>query len=134
MFIGEGVAPQARSGSALCAMRALPLATAAVFRNWRLVVIPGISIMQEPRRYDGSKRLSFVELDSESVDSTARARRIMSGGWANGSVTKFARQAKHFAQRGMVAIVADCRVFGRHRKTLVPTPGAGVASEPLTQS
>ena len=38
MFIGEGVAPQARSGSALCAIRALPLATAAVFRNWRLVL------------------------------------------------------------------------------------------------
>jgi|JI10StandDraft_1071094.scaffolds.fasta_scaffold1489907_1 hypothetical protein len=42
MFIGEGVAPQARSGSALCAIRALPLATAAVFRNWRLVVICGL--------------------------------------------------------------------------------------------
>jgi hypothetical protein len=64
MFIGEGKAPQARSGSALCAIRALPLATAAVFRNWRLVVIPGISIMQEPRRYLRIERLSSVELDS----------------------------------------------------------------------
>jgi hypothetical protein len=62
MFIGEGKAPQARSGSALCAMRALPLATAAVFRNWRLVVIPGISIMQEPRKYYESKRLSSPTL------------------------------------------------------------------------
>jgi len=29
------------------------------------------------------------------------------------------------AQRGMVAIVADCRVFGRHRRTLVSNPGCG---------
>ena len=120
MFIGEGVAPQARSGSALCAIAALPLASAAVFRNWRLVVIPGISIMQERRRYYGSKRLSLVKLDSESVDSTARARRTMSGGWANGSVTQFARQAKHFVQRGMVAIVADYRVLGHHRGRWFP--------------
>lgn len=37
------------------------------------------------------------------------------GAWTNGAVTQFARQARYFAQRGMVAIVADYRVFGRHR-------------------
>jgi len=36
------------------------------------------------------------------------------GGFTQGSVTQFAPQAKHFAQRGMVAVVADYRVFGRH--------------------
>jgi acetyl esterase/lipase len=37
------------------------------------------------------------------------------GGWTNGTIDQFAPQSKHFAQRGMVAIVADYRVFGRHR-------------------
>jgi len=35
------------------------------------------------------------------------------GAWTNGTVTQFARQATHLAQRGMVAIVADYRVFSR---------------------
>ena len=37
-----------------------------------------------------------------------------SGGWTAGSVEQFVPQAKHFAERGMVAILADYRVFGRH--------------------
>ena len=37
------------------------------------------------------------------------------GGWASGNIDQFAPQSKHFAQRGMVAIVADYRVFGRHK-------------------
>ena len=36
------------------------------------------------------------------------------GGWTGGSVTQFVPQARYLAQRGMVAIVADYRVFGRH--------------------
>ncbi len=39
------------------------------------------------------------------------------GGWTIGSVLHFVSQAKHFAQRGMVAIVADYRVFTRHNST-----------------
>ena len=35
------------------------------------------------------------------------------GGWTNGSITQFVPQATHLAQRGMVAIVADYRVFNR---------------------
>src|SRR5262245_4761933 len=37
------------------------------------------------------------------------------GGWAQGSVTQFEPQGRHFAQRGRVASVADDRVFRRHR-------------------
>jgi acetyl esterase/lipase len=37
------------------------------------------------------------------------------GGWAVGSVAQFVPQARHLAQRGMVAVVADYRVFTRHR-------------------
>jgi acetyl esterase len=39
------------------------------------------------------------------------------GGWTNGAVTQFVPQAKHLAERGMVAIVADYRVFDRHGTT-----------------
>lgn len=37
------------------------------------------------------------------------------GGWTQGSVEQFAPQSKYLATRGMVAIVADYRVFGRHK-------------------
>ena len=37
------------------------------------------------------------------------------GGWTNGTVGQFVPQSKHLAERGMVAIVADYRVFGRHK-------------------
>lgn len=36
------------------------------------------------------------------------------GGWKEGPVNHFVPQAKHLAERGMVAIVADYRVFGRY--------------------
>ena len=39
------------------------------------------------------------------------------GGWSQGTVTQFTPQAKHFAERGMVAILADYRVFRRHGTT-----------------
>jgi acetyl esterase/lipase len=36
------------------------------------------------------------------------------GGWSAGSPTQFERQARHFAERGMIAITADYRVLSRH--------------------
>lgn len=39
------------------------------------------------------------------------------GGWKQGSVTQFARQAEYFASRGMVAARADYRVSSRHDTT-----------------
>lgn len=39
------------------------------------------------------------------------------GSWTIGSVLHFVPQAKHFAQRGIVAIVADYRVSSRHNTT-----------------
>jgi acetyl esterase/lipase len=39
------------------------------------------------------------------------------GGWNGGTVVQFVPQAKHLAERGMVAIVADYRVFRRHKTT-----------------
>lgn len=37
------------------------------------------------------------------------------GGWTSGTVQQFVPQSKHLAGRGMVAAVADYRVFGRHQ-------------------
>lgn len=39
------------------------------------------------------------------------------GGWTGGTVNQFVPQSKHLASRGMVAIVADYRVFNRHKTT-----------------
>ena len=39
------------------------------------------------------------------------------GGWTSGTVNQFVPQSKHFASRGMVAVVADYRVFSRHKTT-----------------
>ncbi|MBA9078638.1 alpha/beta hydrolase [Rufibacter quisquiliarum] len=36
------------------------------------------------------------------------------GGWSSGSMDQFEEQAKHFAGRGMVAVLADYRVAKRH--------------------
>ena len=37
------------------------------------------------------------------------------GAWTSGTVTQFVPQAKHLAERGMVTVVADYRIFGRHQ-------------------
>ena len=37
------------------------------------------------------------------------------GAWTSGTVMQFVPQAKHLAGRGMAAVIADYRVFGRHR-------------------
>jgi acetyl esterase len=39
------------------------------------------------------------------------------GGWRRGTIEQFVPQSRHFAQRGMVAMVADYRVLDRHRTT-----------------
>jgi acetyl esterase/lipase len=41
------------------------------------------------------------------------------GGWSQGSPDQFEKQARHFAERGMIAITADYRVKSRHDVTVV---------------
>jgi acetyl esterase len=52
-------------------------------------------------------------------NSTSKSRPAVifffGGGWTSGTVTQFVPQAKHLADRDMVAVVADYRVFGRHQ-------------------
>ena len=64
---------------------------------------------------EGELRLHVFSPDRPDI--LARSPAVVfffGGGWMNGSVTQFVPQATHLAQRGMVAIVADYRVFGRH--------------------
>jgi acetyl esterase len=37
------------------------------------------------------------------------------GGWTGGTVRQFVPQSKHLSERGMIAIVAEYRVFSRHK-------------------
>ena len=52
-------------------------------------------------------------------DAVARPRPAIvfffGGGWTGGTVNQFVGQSQHLAHRGMVAIVADYRVYGRHQ-------------------
>lgn len=41
------------------------------------------------------------------------------GGWTSGTIRQFVPQSKYLAKRGMVAIVADYRVFSRHQARIV---------------
>ncbi|CAN5908694.1 alpha/beta hydrolase [soil metagenome] len=39
------------------------------------------------------------------------------GGWLNGNIYQFEKQAKYFASRGMVAVLAHYRIFKNHKTT-----------------
>ena len=66
---------------------------------------------------DANLRLHVYGAGRRSAASSPAIVFFFGGGWTIGSVLHFVSQAKHFAQRGMVAIVADYRVFTRHQST-----------------
>ncbi len=89
-----------------------------------------VAIQPQPLAIDGA--LSRVYKSVESVDlrlhifnppqhatdaATPAIVFFFGGGWMAGTVNQFVPQARHFASRGMVAIVADYRVFSRHKTT-----------------
>lgn len=39
------------------------------------------------------------------------------GGWLNGDINQFERQAKYFASRGLITVLADYRIFKLHKST-----------------
>ena len=68
----------------------------------------------------GGNQLRLHVFGPESATPQDRRPAIVfffSGGWLEGSITQFVPQAHHFAERGMVAILVDYRVFGRHSTT-----------------
>jgi acetyl esterase len=67
---------------------------------------------------DDQLRLHVIGADRPDLSTRRPAIVFFFGGaWRGGQVTQFAPQAMHLAQRGMVAILADYRVFGRHGTT-----------------
>lgn len=76
-------------------------------------------------RVETYRKIGDVELKiwifGES-DSKAKKPAIVfffGGGWNSGSPAQFEGQARHFAKRGMIAMVADYRVKSRHRVQVV---------------
>jgi acetyl esterase/lipase len=114
---------------------ALPLvASAAMFSlAWPVLAaaqaIPA-NVVPQPAAIDGAvahvyKRIGGAELRLHvfSPPRAAPDKRLAAivfffgGGWRQGLVTQFVPQARHLAARGMIAIVADYRVFTRHGTT-----------------
>jgi acetyl esterase len=70
---------------------------------------------------DGSELRLHVFSPPDQSASAARAAIVFffGGAWLGGSVERFVPQARYFAQRGMIAVVADYRVYGRHKTSPV---------------
>ena len=65
----------------------------------------------------GGDQLRLHAFSPQSSRGIARKPAIVfffGGGWTSGAITQFVPQATQLAERGMVAIVADYRVFNRH--------------------
>jgi acetyl esterase/lipase len=62
-----------------------------------------LHIFQPPGRKNGERRPAIVF--------------FFGGGWVSGAVSQFVPQSKYLAARGMVAVVADYRVYYRHSVT-----------------
>jgi acetyl esterase len=59
----------------------------------------------------------FTPADHSASDQRPAIVFFFGGGWTEGSVEQFVPQSRHLAGRGMIAIVADYRVRGRHGTT-----------------
>ena len=82
------------------------------------------SVAPQPTTVDGATTHAYKSIGQATLrmhvfnthSSDARPAMVFffGGGWTQGSVTQFAPQAKYLALRGMVAILADYRVFSRY--------------------
>lgn len=57
-----------------------------------------------PENYSKSKKYPAIVL-------------FFGGGWLNGNIAQFEKQAKYFASRDMIAVLADYRIFKSHKTT-----------------
>lgn len=65
----------------------------------------------------GGSDLRLHVFAADGAETLGRSPAIVfffGGGWTQGLVMQFAPQARHLTKRGMVAILADYRVFSRH--------------------
>ena len=88
------------------------------------------SIAPQPTSIEGAHTHVYKSIDGIDLrlhvfsppDHLASMKRpaivfFFGGGWTRGTVEQFVPQSQHLAERGMVAIVADYRVFARHKTT-----------------
>jgi acetyl esterase/lipase len=88
------------------------------------------SVQPQPAALDGANTHVYKSVDRVDLRlyifnppahaATSRTPAVVfffGGGWTAGTVNQFVPQSKHLASRGMVAIVADYRVFSRHKTT-----------------
>ena len=59
----------------------------------------------------------FTPRNHSASDGRAAVVFFFGGAWRTGNITQFVQQSRHLAERGMVSIVADYRVRGRHQTT-----------------
>ena len=92
------------------------------------VVAQESSIAPQPLSIDGATTYVYKSINGTALrlhvfsppNHSSATRRpaivfFFGGGWTRGDVRQFVPQSQHLADRGMVAIVADYRVFGRHK-------------------
>ena len=66
----------------------------------------------------GGVKLNLYIFEPEGHKTSGNRAAIVfffGGGWTNGSPAQFENQSRYFASRGMVAISADYRVYGRNK-------------------
>lgn len=103
---------------------------AAVLFTPLLTFAQGAAIPPQPQTVDGATAYVYKTIGGHQLrlhvfspaapGAAVRKPAIVfffGGAWTSGTVMQFVTQATHFAQRGMVAILADYRVFGRHGTT-----------------
>lgn len=81
------------------------------------VVLPPKEVVY--KEIDGAKlKLSFYYPDTFKNDQKYPTMIFFfGGGWTGGKVTQFEDQAKYFASRGLITVLADYRVKSRHQTT-----------------
>ncbi|MDP1561776.1 MAG: alpha/beta hydrolase [Pirellulaceae bacterium] len=90
-----------------------------------LVAAPVFGQSKYPPKFDDARVETYRQIDSTELklwifgESDPKAPKpamvfFFGGGWNSGSPDQFQNQARHFANRGMIAITADYRVKSRH--------------------
>lgn len=71
------------------------------------------------KEIDGNKlKLSFYYPDTfKNGEKYPTMIFFFGGGWTGGSIAQFENQAKYFASRGLITVLADYRVKSRHQTT-----------------
>jgi acetyl esterase/lipase len=108
-------------------LRHVPLVLAMLAIDSSIAMARQAAPPPQPTRIEGSvpyvyKTVGGTELRLHVFSPPAAAGKpapavlfFFGGAWTSGTVMQSVPQAKHLARRGMVALIADYRVFGRHR-------------------